>query len=92
MQTNPNYLSKIINHYHQKNFRAYLREIRINYVISELKNNKKFRLYSIKGIAEEIGFKGAESFSKAFHEKTGLYPSYFIKKLNTIGLDSRNKT
>ncbi|MBW1297805.1 AraC family transcriptional regulator [Aquimarina litoralis] len=81
LNTNSTYLSKIINVSKGKNFSSYINDLRINYVINKLKEDKKFRLYSIKSISEEIGFKNSESFSKAFYKKTGLYPSYFIKKL-----------
>ncbi|MCH2192619.1 MAG: helix-turn-helix domain-containing protein [Kordia sp.] len=82
--TNSNYLSKIINHHKQKSFSQYLTDLRINYIIRELKNNKKLRAYTIQAIAEEIGFNKAEAFSKAFKKKTGFNPSYYIKNLETI--------
>ncbi|WP_281987425.1 helix-turn-helix domain-containing protein [Aquimarina aggregata] len=84
LNTNSTYLSKIINIYKQKSFSGYLHDLRIGYAIERLKDDKKFRLYSIKGISEEIGFKSSESFAKAFHKKTGIYPSSFIKKLKNI--------
>jgi len=66
-----------------KNFSSYLSDLRVDYAIDRIKNNSQFRLYSIKAIAEETGFKNTESFSKAFHKKTGIYPSYFIKNIGT---------
>ena len=62
----------------------YLKTLRINYAIERLKIDIVFRKYTIKAIATESGFKGAESFSKEFKKVSGMYPSYFIKKLNTI--------
>lgn len=82
--TNTNYLSKIVNHYKGKNFSKYLSELRIDYIIEELKVNKRLRDYTIKAIAVEAGFNNSESFTKAFHEKTKLYPSYFVKNLKKI--------
>jgi len=84
LQTNPTYLSKIINFYKGKNFASYLNEARINYAIHRLKNDKKFQHYTIKAIAYDSGFSNAESFSLVFHKKTGLYPSYFIKQLQKL--------
>lgn len=81
MKTNPNYLSKIINCYEQKSFSAYITELRINYVIKELKVSPFYRRYSVKAIAKEVGFNNTQSFSKAFYKKTGMYPSYFIREL-----------
>jgi AraC-like DNA-binding protein len=79
--TNSSYLSKTINHFKDKNFSQYLNDLRITYVLKHLKEDKKFRKYTIKAIAEEVGFSNAESFAKAFYNKTGLQPSYFIKKI-----------
>ncbi len=81
LKTNSTYLSKIINVYKEKNFSTYLHDLRIGYAIERLRDDPKFRLYSIKGISEEVGFKTSESFSKAFHKKTGIYPSSFMSKL-----------
>lgn len=84
INTNSNYLSKIINFYKKKNFSTYISDLRIDFCINQLKKDKNCRKYSIKAIASEIGFNNAESFSKAFYKKTGLYPSYFIKELEKL--------
>jgi len=82
LDTNTSYLSKVINEREGKNFSQYLKTLRINYMIGHLKTDKKTRSYTIKAIAKEAGFGTAQSFSKAFYQETGIYPSYFIKKLN----------
>jgi AraC-like DNA-binding protein len=79
--TNSSYLSKTINHYKGKNFSRYINDLRIDYVIKKLKADKKLRNYTIKAIAEEVGFNNSESFAKAFYNQTGLQPSYFVKKI-----------
>ena len=79
--TNSNYLSKIINHNKKVNFSSYLSTLRINHVVQELKEKPILREYTIKAIAFEVGFKNAESFTKAFYQQNGIYPSYFIKQL-----------
>lgn len=84
LKTNPKYLSKTVNKFKEKTFSNYIRDLRIKHVIHRLKNNKKFRSYTIEAIATEIGYKSTEPFSKAFKSKTGLYPSYFIKQLDNI--------
>jgi AraC-like DNA-binding protein len=80
-KTNPRYLSKIVNVYKQKTFTNYINDLRINFIVEELKQNKTYRNYSVKGIANTIGFSSAEVFSKAFYKKTGIYPSFFIKRI-----------
>ncbi|GAA4273084.1 hypothetical protein GCM10022258_23780 [Aquimarina gracilis] len=82
LNTNSAYLSKIINVYKNINFANYLNNLRVDFAVNELTNNKSLRSYTIKAIAEEVGFKNAQSFSSAFYKKTGIYPSYFIKQLN----------
>ncbi|PCH53521.1 MAG: hypothetical protein COC22_02445 [Flavobacteriaceae bacterium] len=81
LNTNSNYLSKIINNYKEQNFSTYISNLRINYCVEKLKIDATFRKYTINAIAFEIGFNNEESFSKAFYKKTGIYPSYFIKKI-----------
>ena len=83
LETNTTYLSKIINSYYQKSFSKYINDLRIEYVLERLKNDKLFRRYSIQSIANEIGFKSRESFNKIFKNETGLLPSYFIKELDS---------
>lgn len=79
--TNSTYLSKVVNIEKQKNFSKYINDLRIIYAFEELKTNSIFRKYTIKAIAQECGFKSAESFSKAFYKKYGIYPSFYIKQL-----------
>ncbi|WP_046756370.1 helix-turn-helix transcriptional regulator [Kordia jejudonensis] len=81
INTNTSYLSKTINTYKGQTFINYITSLRITYVLRRLKNDKVFRSYSIKGIAEEVGFKSEGSFSRAFKKQTGIYPSYFIKNI-----------
>lgn len=82
LDTNSTYLSKYININTNDNFSQYINKLRIQYVIKRLNSDSLLRSYTIKAIAEEIGFGTAQSFSKAFFLETGIFPSYFIRKLN----------
>lgn len=84
LKTNTSYLSKIINTHLDKSFSTYINELRINHAIIELKNNKRMRSYSVKGIAEEMGYKNADAFSRYFRAATGISPSVYIKKIQEI--------
>jgi len=84
INTNTTYLSKVINSHFKKSFNAYINELRINYVLTRLKEDKLFRRYTIQSIANDIGFKSKESFNKAFRIQTGILPSYYIKQLEPI--------
>lgn len=80
--TNPNYLSKIINHYKKCSFTKYLNTLRVEHSIEQLKTNSTYRKYTIKAIAEEVGFNNVQAFAKAFYHNKGINPSYFLKELN----------
>jgi AraC-like DNA-binding protein len=84
LKTNTSYLSKIINTHLNKSFSTYINELRINFVVIELKNNKRLRSYSIKGVAEDVGYKNGDSFARAFKAFTGITPSVYIKKINEL--------
>ena len=81
VKTNVTYLSKIINSHKEKNVNDYINDLRIDYALRRLKNDKKLRSFSIKSIAREVGYKSDYSFAKHFKAKTGLYPSYYIKTI-----------
>lgn len=84
IKTNTSYLSKVVNGHFQKNFNTYINDLRINYAIIRLKEDTRFRSYSIQSISEELGYKSADSFTKYFKQDTGLNPSFYIKQLNQL--------
>ena len=90
INTNSTYLSKTLQSHKQKKFVHYITDLRLNYALTQLKNDKKFRTYDIKSIAFELGFNTSESFSKAFKKRTGIYPSFYIKNLNKLSEEEAN--
>ncbi|WP_161635259.1 helix-turn-helix domain-containing protein [Aquimarina macrocephali] len=81
INTNVKYLSRVINHYKNKTFTTYLNELRIAHAVKELKTNITLQKYTIKAIANEMGYNSAETFSNAFYKQVKIKPSYFIKEL-----------
>jgi AraC-like DNA-binding protein len=81
LDTNTNYLSKVINHYKNTSFSNYLNNLKIEYIIAEIKVNPVLRKFTLNAIAKEAGFNNTESFSKAFFKLKGIKPSYFMKEL-----------
>ncbi|WP_438424304.1 helix-turn-helix domain-containing protein [Aquimarina macrocephali] len=81
LNTNTTYLSKALNEIRKKSFNQYLNELRINYALLKLKEDRMFRSYTIRAVAKETGYKSATTFIKVFKGKTGLNPAYYIKKL-----------
>ncbi len=84
INSNSTYLSRTLQTHKQKKFVQYITDLRIDYALTQLKDDPKFRMYDIKSIAAELGFNTSESFSKAFKKRTGIYPSFYIKNLDKI--------
>ena len=80
--TNTTYLSKVIKEYKLMSFSEYTNELRINYIISILSNDKKIRAYTTQAIGEIGGYKNAKSFTRIFKNYTGITPYQFIEKIN----------
>ncbi len=81
IKTNSTYLSKVINMEKQKNFANYINDLRIEYCVSQIETNEKFRQYSIKSIAKEVGFNNIQSFAKAFFKNKGCNPVEYVKRV-----------
>jgi len=79
--TNANYLGQVIKHKYGVNFRQYINNLRIKYILKVLREDRKMINYSVQAIANEAGFNHAEPFSKAFKARTGYYPSDFISRI-----------
>ena len=87
--TNSKYLSKVINTHKNKNFSVYVNDLRVEHVVEKIKKDRKFRNYTIKAISSEVGFNTTQAFSKAFHKKTGIYPSYFIRSVEKLNSENQ---
>ncbi|MEW7290309.1 helix-turn-helix domain-containing protein [Aquimarina sp. 2304DJ70-9] len=81
LKTNSSYLSKVININKQKNFTNYINDLRIDYCVKQIENDKQFRQYSIKSIAKEVGFNNIQSFAKAFLKKKKCKPAEYVRRI-----------
>ncbi len=81
LKTNPKYASKIILKYRNKKSIEYITELKIEHTIELLKTQNKYRNYTYKALAEEVGFGSTQNFTKAFKTITGMPPAYFIQNL-----------
>jgi len=81
LNTNTAYLSQYFNQVIQKTFSEYSQELRIHYVLKKLKDAPYFRKYTLQAIAEEVGYKDANTLVRVFKKQTGLSPNYYIEKL-----------
>ncbi|UEQ78771.1 helix-turn-helix domain-containing protein [Chryseobacterium arthrosphaerae] len=84
IKTNSRYLSEIINTYKGKNFATYLNDLRIDYAINRLVNDRKFRSYKLPFIAEELGYNNEQAFTLAFKKRTGTPLSVYLKEIENM--------
>lgn len=81
LNTNTAYLSQYFNQVMQKTFSEYTQELRIHYVLQKLVDETYFRKYTLQAIAEEVGYKDANTLVRVFKKQTGLSPNYYIDQL-----------
>ena len=81
LNTNTKYLSHVLNTYLNKDFNAYINELRIKYIIEKIETNEKFKNYKLSVLADECGFSSHSKFSAVFKAVTGFPPSTFLAYL-----------
>lgn len=81
LNTNSKYVTRIIAKHREKGTIEYITDLKINYIIEILKTQSKYRNYTNKALAEEAGFGSTQNFTRAFKERNGISPTYFIYKL-----------
>lgn len=79
--SNTKYLSKIIFHYRDKRFVEYVNDLKIDYIINLLKEDRIIRNYTNKALAEEAGFSSTQRFVNAFKSKTKMPTAFFIEEI-----------
>jgi AraC-like DNA-binding protein len=81
INTNIKYLSYVIKTYKGRDFNGYINELRVDYMIRQLKEQSQWRSYKISVLAEKAGFSSHGKFATIFKGITGLSPSVFIQHL-----------
>lgn len=84
LKTNTKYASKIILKYRDKKTIDYINDLKIDHVIELLKTENKYRNYTNKALAEEVGFGSTQNFTRAFKNRTDISPTYFVQKINEM--------
>lgn len=72
-------LSHAINTHHKKNFRSFIKTLRVEEVKKRLLDGSLENL-SLLGLAKECGFNSEASFYRIFKAETGLTPKQFLAK------------
>lgn len=81
LDTNVHYVSDIILYYRGKSFTEYINDLKVDYIIEQLKTNKHKRMFTHDALAEEAGFSTTQRFVQAFKSRTTLSPSFFSAKI-----------
>lgn len=85
LHTNTKYTSLIIAERRGKNIPTYIRDLKVDFIVEELKKSEsKFRKFTNKALAQEAGFGSTQIFTKAFIARMEISPTYFIKELKKI--------
>ena len=84
LKTNTKYASKIILKHRGKKTIDYINDLKIEQIIDLLKTENKYRNYTNKALADEVGFGSTQNFTRAFKNRTDISPTYFIEKLNEL--------
>lgn len=79
VNSNSTYVSRAINEKYHKNFSSFLNSYRVREVCKRLKDQEHYENYTIRAIAESVGYKSQTTFIKAFKEETGMSPSVYQK-------------
>uniref|UniRef100_UPI0007867BAE helix-turn-helix domain-containing protein n=1 Tax=Aquimarina longa TaxID=1080221 RepID=UPI0007867BAE len=79
--TNSRYISEVVNTHKHKTFTQYINDLRVSYAKEKLATDEQFREYTIKAIANELGYMTPKAFAKAFLRKEHISASEYIKKI-----------
>lgn len=79
--TNTRYVSQVINEVYGENFRTFLNSYRIQKAMERMNDRVNYGNYTIKAIAQSVGYKSQANFINVFTKTTGLKPSTYMKLL-----------
>lgn len=79
VDSNTSYVSWCINDAFGKNFKTLLNEYRIREASRRLSDSKNYGNMTIQAIYENLGYKSASNFIKAFKNVMGMTPSMYMK-------------
>ncbi|MFV8339819.1 AraC family transcriptional regulator [Flavobacterium sp. LB3P21] len=81
LNTNSKYAGKVISKYRGQRTIDYISDLKLKHIITLLKNENKYRLYTNEALGEEAGFSSTQNFTRAFKKQTKISPTYFIQQL-----------
>jgi AraC-like DNA-binding protein len=81
LNTQPNYLSQVINERESKSFYDYINTLRVE-EFKRLAASPDSRKYTLLALAEQCGFNSKSSFNRYFKKVTGQSPSEFMQAVS----------
>ena len=81
LDTNTRYIPKIVWHATGKTTIDYMCDLKIEYLIEQLKTDSRVRNYTQKALGQEVGFGSTQNFARAFKSYTGMTSTLFISEL-----------
>ncbi|WP_347219745.1 helix-turn-helix transcriptional regulator, partial [Chryseobacterium sp.] len=78
---NPKYLSEVINTKKEKNFNAYINDLRISHIAYLLRTDPAYLNYKVSYLAEYAGFSSHGAFTNVFKSITGMSPNHYIQEI-----------
>jgi tetratricopeptide (TPR) repeat protein len=79
--SNTKYLSLIIYHHRHKKFVTYVNDLKIDYLITAIKESKILQQYKNEALAEEVGFSSTQRFANAFKARANMPAAFYIAQL-----------
>lgn len=79
LQTNPSFLSKMVNRGFAMNFNDFINYQRVQAVIAQLQDGRH-KQQTLMSIAYDCGFNSKATFNRAFKKATGSSPQEWLKK------------
>ncbi len=83
VESNTTYVSHVINANFNKNFKTLLNERRIREACHKLTDRDHYANYTMQAIFQEVGYKNAASFIRAFKKVYGMTPSEYQRLVFT---------
>ncbi|MCD9855176.1 AraC family transcriptional regulator [Epilithonimonas sp. JDS] len=80
--TNPKYLSEVVNKHKNSNFNTYINDLRIDYIVTKIRNEPEYRKYKVSYLADECGFSSHSLFTTIFKNRMNVSPTEFLQKVN----------
>jgi YesN/AraC family two-component response regulator len=77
------YVSKVISHSRQKRSNDYINDLKIDWIINQLRENSKFRTTLTKPWAKKQDSAPHSISQGHFSKNTGISPTFFVQELKS---------